>query len=129
VTEDGELRKFDIIALAPGFDSVTGRMKNKGLKDVKGRDLGEKWKQGTFSYMGMTCNGFRNIFFLYGAQGPTAFSKGPTCVKVQADWIVDAIRKMKKEHVKSIEATEEAEQAWHDLVKDVNDATLFSPRE
>lgn len=125
VTEDGKTHPIDILALATGFDSVTGGMKNMGLKDINGRDLGEKWERGTFSYMGMTCAGFPNMFFLYGAQGPTAFSNGPTCVEVQGDWIVDAITQMRKEGVRSIEATEEAEQDWHKMVKELNDATLF----
>ena len=58
VTSDGKLREFDIIALATGFDSVTGGMKNMGLKNTEGKDLAEKWKNGTWTYLGMTCNGF-----------------------------------------------------------------------
>lgn len=58
VTSDGKLREFDIIALATGFDSVTGGMKNMGLKDTEGKDLAERWKNGTWTYLGMTCNGF-----------------------------------------------------------------------
>lgn len=44
LTEDGKFREFDIIALATGFDSVTGGMKNMGLKDVDGVDLAKKWE-------------------------------------------------------------------------------------
>jgi cation diffusion facilitator CzcD-associated flavoprotein CzcO len=58
VTSDGKLHEFDVIALATGFDSVTGGMKNMGLKDVDGVLLADKWKSGTFSYLGMTCSGF-----------------------------------------------------------------------
>jgi cation diffusion facilitator CzcD-associated flavoprotein CzcO len=58
VTSDGNLHEFDVIALATGFDSVTGGMKNMGLKDVDGVLLADKWKAGTFSYLGMTCSGF-----------------------------------------------------------------------
>lgn len=57
-TADGKLREFDVIALATGFDSLTGGMKNMGLKDVDGVELAEKWKVGTWSYLGMTCAGF-----------------------------------------------------------------------
>jgi hypothetical protein len=35
------------------------------------------------------------MFFLYGAQGPTAFSNGPSCIEVQGGWIVDAIKSVK----------------------------------
>ena len=125
VTADGKLHEVDIIALATGFDSVTGGMKNMGLKDLKGKPLAEKWATGTWSYLGTTCNGFPNMFFLYGAQGPTAFSNGPTCVEVQGDWIIDSIRKMKDEKIQSIEATKEAEEEWRRKVTELSDETLF----
>lgn len=44
VTSDGKLHEFDVIALATGFDSVTGGMKNMGLVDVDGVELADKWK-------------------------------------------------------------------------------------
>lgn len=58
VTSDGKLHEFDVIALATGFDSVTGGMKNIGLRDVNGIELSEKWKNGTHSYLGMSLSGF-----------------------------------------------------------------------
>lgn len=125
VTADGTLHEVDLIALATGFDSVTGGMKNMGLKDINNKPLAEKWSTGTWSYLGTTCNGFPNMFFLYGAQGPTAFSNGPTCVEVQGDWIVDSIRKMKEENIKTIEATKEAEEEWRQKVTELSDKTLF----
>lgn len=63
VTTDGQLREFDIIALATGFDAVTGGMKSMGLRDIQGVELREKWDQGTSSHLGMTCSGFPNMFF------------------------------------------------------------------
>ncbi|PVH99116.1 FAD/NAD(P)-binding domain-containing protein [Periconia macrospinosa] len=124
-TEDGKHREFDVIALATGFDSVTGGMKNMGLRDVDGVPLSEKWKMGTWSYLGMTCAGFPNMFFLYGAQGPTAFSNGPSCVECQGDWIVDAMRKLKEENIKYCDATREAEEEWRRKVTELSDKTLF----
>lgn len=58
VLADGTLHEFDVIALATGFDSVTGGIKSMGLKDVDGVELSEKWKNGTYSYLGMTISGF-----------------------------------------------------------------------
>ena len=77
VTLDGNLHEVDIIALATGFDSLTGGMKNMGLKDTDGVDLSEKWKTGTWSYLGMTCNGYPNMFFLYGPQGKATPTHSP----------------------------------------------------
>lgn len=65
------------------------------------------------------------MFFLYGAQGPTAFSNGPTCVEVQGDWIVDCIAKMRSQNISYLDATHEAEEEWRQKVTELNDKTLF----
>ncbi|ORY02932.1 hypothetical protein BCR34DRAFT_492764 [Clohesyomyces aquaticus] len=124
-TSDGKVREFDVIALATGFDSVTGGMKNMGLKDIDGVELAEKWKSGTWSYLGMTCAGYPNMFFLYGAQGPTAFSNGPSCVECQGDWIVDTMKKLKDQNIKYIDTSREAEESWRQKVTELSDKTLF----
>ncbi|KAF1959510.1 FAD/NAD(P)-binding domain-containing protein [Byssothecium circinans] len=124
-TEDGKHREFDVIALATGFDSVTGGMKNMGLKDVDGVPLFERWKTGTWSYLGMTCAGFPNMFFLYGAHGPTAFCNGPSCIESQGDWIADAIKKLKEEGINYCDATKEAEEEWRRRITELSDETLF----
>jgi cation diffusion facilitator CzcD-associated flavoprotein CzcO len=125
VTSDGKLRKFDIIALATGFDSVTGSMRTMGLKAIDGESLAKKWENGAWTYLGMTCAGFPNMFFLYATHGPTAFSNGPSCVECQGDWIVDAMVKMRKEGIRYIDATREAEKKWKDNVNELSDMTLF----
>ncbi|KAI4943946.1 hypothetical protein J4E91_009093 [Alternaria rosae] len=125
VLADGTLHEFDVIALATGFDSVTGGMKNMGLKDVDGVELSEKWKNGTYSYLGMSLSGFPNCFFLYGAQGPTAFSNGPTCVEVQGDWIVDAMVKLREQGINYCDATHEAEKEWREKITELSNKTLF----
>lgn len=125
VTSDGKHREFDMIALATGFDSVTGGMKNMGLKDIHGVDLGDKWKKGTWTYLGMTCNDYPNMFFLYGAQGPTAFSNGPSCVEAQGEWIVDTMKKLKEEGITYLNPTKEAEEEWRRKVTELSDKTLF----
>lgn len=65
------------------------------------------------------------MFFLYGAQGPTAFSNGPSCVECQGDWIVDVMAKMRSEGIDYLEATKEAEQEWREKVTELSDKTLF----
>jgi hypothetical protein len=67
----------------------------------------------------------RNCFFLYGAQGPTAFSNGPTCVEVQGDWIVDAMKMLRDQKIDYCEASHEAEKQWREKVMELSDKTLF----
>lgn len=59
---DGELRDFDIVVLATGFDSFTGSLTNMGLKSKDGQDLRELWQDGIFTYLGLTISGFPNCF-------------------------------------------------------------------
>ena len=125
ITEDGKLHEFDVIALATGFDAITGGMKNMGLRSTSGETLSDTWKLGTWSYLGMTCHNYPNMFFLYGPQGPTAFANGPSCVEAQGDWIISAIAKIDREGIKSIDPTREAEEEWKRKVKELNDKTLF----
>ncbi|KAK3113017.1 hypothetical protein LTR53_010106 [Teratosphaeriaceae sp. CCFEE 6253] len=61
VTEDGELHEVDVIALATGFDSVTGGLKDLDLTGLDGEKLAEKWRMGTYTYLGMTCANFPNL--------------------------------------------------------------------
>lgn len=72
VTTDGKLHEFDMICLATGYDSVTGSLTGMGLTDKDGVDMKERWKDGVFSYLGMACSGFPNMFMVYGPQGQFA---------------------------------------------------------
>ena len=65
------------------------------------------------------------MFFLYGAQGPTAFSNGPTCVEVQGDWIVDAMVQLKEDGIDYCDATQEATETWRQKVTELSNKTLL----
>jgi hypothetical protein len=66
-----------------------------------------------------------NCFFLYGAQGPTAYSNGPTCVEVQGDWIVDAMVRLRDEGITYCDPTHEAELQWRKKIDELSDLTLI----
>jgi cation diffusion facilitator CzcD-associated flavoprotein CzcO len=59
---DDELKEFDAIVLATGFDSYTGSLTQMGLKSKDGVDLADMWKDGINTYLGMTISGFPNMF-------------------------------------------------------------------
>ncbi|KAF4820471.1 Baeyer-Villiger monooxygenase [Colletotrichum siamense] len=123
-TEDGSFFAVDAIALATGYDAITGSMTNMGLRNVDGVPLAEEWKGGASSYLGMTRKGYPNMFFVYSVHAPTAFSNGPSCVEAQGSWIVDAIVKIDGSGLRYIEPTPEAEKEWKDKVNALSDRTL-----
>lgn len=126
VTADGKCHEVDIIAVATGFDAVTGGLLRLGLKDLDGMDLGERWKDSMSTYLGMSISGFPNMFLPYSLQAPTAFANGTSIIELQGNWMVSVIAKMEREKVRFITATKEAESAWGDEVNALTNASLIS---
>lgn len=118
-------REFDIIVLATGFDSVSGGLMQIDIRGTKGRTLGDKWKEGLRAHLGMACEEFPNMVFVYGPQSPSAFCNGPSCAELQGDWAVQFVDDMKKRGVSRAEATSEAAEEWRQSVLDMTDDTLF----
>ncbi len=124
VTVDGKVHEVDIIALATGFDAITGGLKDIKITGLNGETLQEKWKMGTWTFMGISTSGFPNFFFLYGPQGPTAYSNGPSCVEPQGDWVVDVLKSMREKGLSRIDPTKEAEMAWKKNVNELHSKSL-----
>jgi len=125
IVANGEEKEFDIIALATGFDVVTGGMTNMGIKSVNGTMLKDEWKASANTYLGTTISGYPNMFHLYGPHGPTLLSNGPSSVEIQGRWIRDAINKISRENIKTVNPTKEAEKAWKQRINDLAAPTLF----
>lgn len=119
-TADGVLHELDILAIATGFDSVTGGLKNMGIQGLDGELLADKREKGVHTYLGMTTSRFPNFFFTYGPQAPTAFSNGPACIEVQADWMVDLLVNMRREGLQRFDANQDAEAEWKVTVHDLS---------
>ncbi|KIW30530.1 uncharacterized protein PV07_06269 [Cladophialophora immunda] len=130
ITKDGPdgqavEREFDTVVMATGFDAMTGSLTNM---DVHGRDgltFRERWKDGVFTHLGLCCSGCPNMFLIYGPQAPTAFTNGPVFIESQVDIVVDLIKKLSDEGVKSIEAQHSAEEQWKQAIQDANNKTLL----
>lgn len=125
VTADGKCHEVNIIAIATGFDAMTGGLRRLGLEDVDGVGLAERWKDSLSTYLGMAISGFPNMFLPYSLQAPTAFANGHSIIELQGNWMVSMIAKMEKEKLDSITATKEAESAWNDEVNALTNASLL----
>ncbi|KAK0940331.1 hypothetical protein LTR29_008070 [Friedmanniomyces endolithicus] len=119
VQKDGTHHKLDMIALATGFDSITGGLKDMKVLGIDGEQMSEKWRLGTWTYLGISTARFPNFFFTYGPQAPTAFSNGPSCIEIQGDWIADVLSDMRDKKLRKIDADPQAEAEWKELVNDL----------
>ena len=97
--------------------------------DIRGRDgvpLGELWKDGPRSYLGIGIAGFPNLFLITGPGSPSVFSNMVVSIEQHVDWIADAIQHMREHGLQTIEPTEEAQEAWVAHVAEVAGFTLVS---
>ena len=51
-----------MIALATGFDSITGGLKDMKVSGINGEQMSEKWRLGTWTYLGISTARFPNFF-------------------------------------------------------------------
>jgi len=123
-TKEG-LVEVDIIVLATGFDSVTGSLAQLNIRGTDGNTIADHWKDGTRTSMGIAMANYPNMFFLYGPQAPTAFSNGPTCTQLQAEFIEKALRQLKEDGITYFEAKKTAEDEWCERMAEAWDKTLF----
>ncbi|KAH8703864.1 cyclopentanone monooxygenase [Talaromyces proteolyticus] len=125
ICQDGVEREFDTIVLATGFDAMTGSLTNMNIHGRDGLTFRERWKDGVFTHLGLCSSGFPNLFLIYGPQAPTAFTNGPVFIESQVDIVVDLLKKLQSEGIKSIEAQRNAEEQWKDAIQKANDQTLM----
>lgn len=122
---DGTEREYDIVVLATGYDSLTGSLTDLNIRDTAGTLLQEKWKQATYTYLGLMIDGLPNAFLTYSPQAPTSLANGPPIIEIQVDWIIDAIKKMRDEGIESIDPKFEAADKWRADIQEMNSKTLF----
>ncbi|KAI5367248.1 Putative flavin monooxygenase, FAD/NAD(P)-binding domain superfamily [Septoria linicola] len=126
VTSDGKLHELDIIAMATGFDSLTGSFTQIDIQGINGRSLKEYWSgdQGALSYLGLAVNDFPNMFYTYGPHAPTAYGNGPSIVEPQCEWILESMKRMTANGQTKINAQAQAEQEWKQTVNKLHAGTF-----
>jgi cation diffusion facilitator CzcD-associated flavoprotein CzcO len=123
-TRDAEY-ELDCIVFATGFDAMTGTLFNLGISGKGGVALREKWADGPHTYLGVAAAGFPNLFIITGPGSPSVLSNMPVSIEQHVEWIADCIQYLRDRNLDSIEATEQAQQAWDAQVIEIANATLF----
>ncbi|MDN5939800.1 MAG: NAD(P)/FAD-dependent oxidoreductase [Salinisphaera sp.] len=124
VTKDGET-EFDVIAIATGFDAVSGGLTNIDFRNSEGHNFKQEWSGGVRTHLGVATAGFPNLLFGYGPQSPCGFCNGPTSAEVQGDLLLDLLNHLRDNDISRIEATEDAQEQWNNLIADFWEMSLF----
>ena len=96
---------FDIIVLATGFDAMTGPLLSMGVVGRAGQKLSDKWADGPQTYLGLTVNGFPNLFLITGPQSPSVLYNVPLAIEDHVDFTAAAIRYLEQNGLDTIEPT------------------------
>jgi cation diffusion facilitator CzcD-associated flavoprotein CzcO len=117
--------ELDVIVFATGYDAFTGSFLRM---DIRGRDgvrLADHWAQGPTAYLGLGIAGFPNLLTVNGPCSPAVLTNVPATIEHDVEWIADCIAHIEAHHIRSIEPSREAEEAWVQHVADVLEGTLF----
>ncbi len=125
-TADGKEYDVDIILFATGFDAFTGALLAMDIRGKDGRRLADKWADGPTNYLGLTVEGFPNMFMIYcGPYNPAILTNGPTLIEQQGEWIADCLEHLRNNGFQSIEPRQQAEEEFVQLHTEIANATLI----
>ncbi|KAI1787143.1 flavin-binding monooxygenase [Ganoderma leucocontextum] len=122
-TEDGARRDLDIVFCATGYDMswqlpfpIIGR---------GGLALNEKWKDYPVSYLSLCTDGFPNMFMVMGPNSVIGVGPFIRVIKVGVAYAVQAVAKMQRERLKSIEVKGGAVRDFDELLQEYFKKTAF----
>jgi len=115
----------DVLICATGFDAMTGSLLAMDIGTTAGQSLRKVWAEGPRNYLGLMVAGFPNLFTVTGPGSPSVLSNMVTSIEQHVDWIVDCIEHLRSTGVATIEASQEAQDAWVDHVREVANTTLY----
>jgi cyclohexanone monooxygenase len=120
-----EEHELDVLVLATGFDAMTGALLAIDPRGRGGRRLGDVWAAGPRSYLGLAVSGFPNMFCVTGPGSPSVLSNMMASIELHVEWIAGCIAHVRDHGLGTIEATEEAQEAWVEHVRRLGDESLY----
>jgi cyclohexanone monooxygenase len=121
----GKTYGVDVLICATGFDAMTGPILSIEIVGRNGVRLVDKWAAGPKNYLGLSVNGFPNLFTMTGPGSPSVLTNMHVSIEHHSDWITNCLAAMMAAQKTEIEATESAEQNWVKRVDDIANGTIF----
>lgn len=110
VTADGTEHPVDVIVFGTGFD-----VPQRGTERITGRAgqrLSSVLDERPQSYKGLTFSGFPNLFMFLGAFSFAGNQSAVYTIEAQTRYIVDAIRTMRRQGLRTIEVRPDRQEAF-----------------
>jgi cation diffusion facilitator CzcD-associated flavoprotein CzcO len=116
---------LDVIVFAIGFDAMTGALLEIEVRGRADRTLGDAWRAGPVTYLGLSVPGFPNLFMITGPGSPSVLSNMVVSIEQHVEFIAALIEHMDQEQLAVVDASEDAAGAWVAHVNELADETLY----
>ncbi|KBZ61857.1 flavin-containing monooxygenase [Mycobacterium colombiense] len=118
--------EVDMIVLATGFDAMTGALSKIDIVGRRGAVLRQDWAHGPRTYLGLSTDGFPNLFLISGPGAPAVLANMVLHAEAQVNWIADAIAFLDEHGYAAMEATVDSVDGWGAECARRAEATLFT---
>ncbi len=117
---------LDVIVYATGFDPAVGALEHIDIHGTDHTVLRDKWKGSPSTYLGVLTHGFPNLFMVAGPQSVSGSTNYPRAIETGVDWVTDLFAHVRKGGSTRVEVQAEAEKAWVEEVRTVQEKMPFN---
>jgi len=112
VGQDGSEREVDTVILGTGFH-VSDQPNAAHVYGKDARSLDDVWQGSPEAYRGTTVHGFPNFFLVLGPNLAIGNNSAFVVIESQLDYIMGALKAMKRERISRVEVRAEAQAAYN----------------
>lgn len=110
-TADGRFREVEAIVFGTGF-RVVDYVASMRIIGRGGIELGNVWRRGVRSYLGINVSGFPNLFLMMGPNTGLGHNSMIFMIEAQAHYAVAAIRRLVRDDLAWLDVRPEVESAF-----------------
>jgi 4-hydroxyacetophenone monooxygenase len=128
VDASGVLHEADVLVWATGFDAArfVSSLEVQGVNEAR---LREVWDDDDpRAYLGLSVPGFPNFFMLGGPNSFPGSGSFMFFMEVQMRYIRGLMTQMFRRGIKALDATDEANRTYNELVDDMHERTVWTHR-
>lgn len=125
ITKDGVEHELDVIVFGTGFKSQAFQGTTE-IVGVNGQTLDERWGNAPEAYLGMTVDGFPNLFILYGPNTNLNHHSIVTMLEAQNKYVRQAVELIRDSETKVLEVSAEKLHQFNVEIQDELQKSAFS---
>jgi len=125
IAADGSEREVDTIIFGTGFHVLDLPIAER-IRGRDGRPMAEVFHGSPRAYHGTAIAGFPNFFFMLGPNTGLGHTSVVFMAEAQADYILDALQRMRVERIGAVDVEPGAQDAYNELIQSRMPGTVWT---